>query len=317
MAVWTSDPRALKGLGRYEMTETRYFERTTYRGVTEITRPALRYHGGKFRLAPWIIGFFPPHRVYTEAFAGAASVLMRKPRSFAEIYNDRWGVVVNVFRVLRDPVQAEQLEKALRLTPFARDEFEADWPEDHEAAVERARRAILRSFAGFGSASTNGNYSTGFRANSNRSNTTPAHDWVNYPEHVQRFTERLAGVVIENRPAAQIIETHDGPDTLHYVDPPYPHETRNMRRGNSAYECEMSVEDHEQLAVTLQACKGMVVLSTYPNELYERLYAGWRREEKRALADGARLRTEVLYINPACDARQVQQTLWPAPSEDK
>ncbi len=238
----------------------------------ELTRPILRYHGGKWRLAPWIIEHFPTHRVYVEPFGGAASVLLRKPRSFAEIYNDRWSVVVNVFRVARDPAMAEQLERALRLTPFARDEFEAEWPDESVDAVERARRAILRSFAGFGSASTNGNYSTGFRANSNRSNTTPAHDWVNYPDHIRGFTERLRGVVIENRPAAQIIETHDGPETLHYVDPPYPHETRNMERGNAAYEVEMSTEDHEQLAETLRACSGMVVLSTYPNALYERLY---------------------------------------------
>lgn len=278
--------------------------------AANLERPVLRYHGGKWRLAPWIISHFPPHRVYVEPFGGAASVLMRKDRSFAEVYNDRWGVVVNVFRVLRDPKTAEQLERALRLTPFARDEFEEDWPDENEDPVERARRAILRSFAGFGSASTNGNYSTGFRANSNRSHTTPAHDWVNYPDHIRAFTERLAGVVIENRPALQVIETHDSPETLHYVDPPYPHETRNMRRGNAAYEYEMSLDDHVALSETLRACKGMVVVSTYPNALYDRLYAGWRREETVALADGARPRTEVLYLNPACAGRQVQRPLF-------
>lgn len=276
----------------------------------EITRPILRYHGGKFRLAPWIIEHFPPHRVYVEPFGGAASVLLRKERSFAEIYNDRWGVVVNVFRVARDPFMAEQLERALRLTPFARDEFEEDWPDESTDPVERARRAILRSFAGFGSASTNGNYATGFRANSNRSNTTPAHDWVNYPDHIKRFTDRLSGVVIENRPAAQIIGTHDGADTLHYVDPPYPHETRNMRRGNAAYEVEMTTEDHEELAAVLRACAGMVVLSTYPNNLYDRLYVDWMREETDALADGARPRREVLYLNSACASRQSQHRLF-------
>lgn len=34
------------------------------------------------------------------------------------------------------------------------------------------------------------------------------------------------GVVIENRPAGEIMPQHDTLETLHYVDPPYPLETR-------------------------------------------------------------------------------------------
>lgn len=120
-------------------------------------RPVLRYHGGKFRLAPWIVSFFPKHRVYVEPYGGAASVLMRKPRAFGEVYNDMDEEVVNVFRVLRDPQLAGDLQRLLELTPYARKEFyQAYEPMTDEEAmadggVERARRTIIKAFMGFGS----------------------------------------------------------------------------------------------------------------------------------------------------------------------
>lgn len=66
------------------------------------TRPLVRYHGGKWRLAPWIIGQFPPHRIYVEPFWGGGSILLRKARCYAEVYNDLDGEIVNLFRTVRD-----------------------------------------------------------------------------------------------------------------------------------------------------------------------------------------------------------------------
>lgn len=262
------------------------------------TRPVVRYHGGKWRLAPWIISHFPKHRVYVEPFAGGGSVLMRKPRCYAEVYNDLDGEIVNVFRVLRDPVQAKHLADDIRLTAFARDEFELSYAPSDDP-VEQARRTIVRAFMGFGSAAASGQQRTGFRANSNRSGTTPARDWVNYPDVIPAFVERLRGVVIENKDAVEVMRQHDGERVLHYVDPPYVGETRYEGSQGRSYRHELDADDHIALLGALKSLSGYVVLSGYPCEMYDDALAGWTRIERDALADGARKRTEVLWINRA------------------
>lgn len=286
--------------------------------MTAPTRPVLRYHGGKWRLAPWVISFFPPHRIYVEAYGGAASVLMRKEPTYAEVYNDLDGEVVNVFRVLREPSQALELSRLLALTPYARDEFTAAYQDADVDAVERARRTIIKAFMGFGSdairdakprgmrtrASTHRVPPTGFRSNSNRSHTTPALDWLNYPAQLERFCARLAGVVIENHDAIATIRCHDREEALIYCDPPYVHSTRRPKKkgvDGGGYRHEMTDADHRRLAETLRCARGMVVVSGYPCELYDReLYHDWERHERQHLADGARKRTEVVWLNAAC-----------------
>lgn len=261
------------------------------------TRPALRWHGGKWKIAQWIIAQFPEHRCYVEPFGGAMSVLIRKPRSYAEVYNDLDQRVVSFFRVLRDEAKAARLVELLSLTPFARVEFADTW-DHHPDDVEDARRFAVRSFMGFGS---NGhNRATGFRANSNRSGTTPAHDWVNYPDALAKVIERLRGVVIENKDAKAVMAQHDGPDTLHYVDPPYVLSTRSDPSKDYAFE--MTDADHVELLRFLNSLKGKVVLSGYHSPIYDAALPGWRRIERAALADGARKRTEVLWIKSTAAA---------------
>ena len=256
-----------------------------------VSRPVLRWHGGKWILAPWIISHFPNHKVYVEPFGGAASVLMRKTRSYAEIYNDLDDEVVNLFRVLRSE-DAHRLAELLELTPFSETEFLSAYSKTN-CAIERARRTIIRSVQGFGS---NGVHRrTGFRSNSNSSGTTPARDWVNYPDALRMTIERLRGVVVMNRDAKAVMEAHDGPHTLHYVDPPYVFDTRADAEHDYAHE--MSDVDHLELLDFLKTLKGKVVLSGYPCDAYDDALDGWTRVERSALADGAKKRVEVLWMN--------------------
>ena len=266
-------------------------------------RPVLRYHGGKWRLAPWILGFFPPHRIYVEPFGGAASVLLRKPRSYGEVYNDLDGDVVNVFRVLQDPAKAALLASLITLTAYARDEFKRAYQEP-AGEVDAAHKMLVRSFMGFGSASMTRMHITGFRANSSRSGTIPAQDWANWPYQVQAFTERLRGVVIENKDGLAVMKQHDKPQTLHYVDPPYVHATRSSLKNHNGnrghyYRHDMDDDGHRRLAAGLHELQGMVVVSGYPSPLYDELYADWPRFERQHMADGARRRTEALWLSPS------------------
>lgn len=257
------------------------------------TRPLLRYHGGKWMLANWIIEQFPAHRVYVEPFGGAASVLLQKPRSYAEIYNDLDGEVVHLFRMVRE--RGEELAQAVEMTPFSRLEFQEAYTPT-EDPIELARRTIIRSFMGFGSDGVHSSHRTGFRSDSNRSGTTPAADWRNYPPALRLIIDRLRGVVIEQRPAIDIIRKHDGPQTLHYIDPPYVHETRKVVSAHRGYRHEMTDDDHRELAATLNQVAGAVILSGYECPLYSELFADWRRIERPSFADGARPRSEVLWL---------------------
>lgn len=272
--------------------------------MSDISRPVLRYFGGKFLLAPWIISHMPAHRVYVEPFGGAASVLMQKPRSYAEVYNDMDSEVVTLFRVLRDREQAAALERSLRLTPFAREEFNLAYQETNEP-IEIARRLLVRAYMGFGSNAHNSSERTGFRANSHRSGTTGATDWENYPDCLRSFCERLAGVVIENRDACEVMLQQDSPQTLHFVDPPYIHDTRGV---TTAYRFEMSDDQHIALCDILKGLKGMVMLCGYEHPLYERL--GWLRINRAAHADGAKDRIECLWLNPAAERATPQASLF-------
>lgn len=271
-------------------------------------RPIVRWHGGKWMISQWLLDFLPGHETYVEPFGGGASVLLRKPRAGqAEIYNDLDKSVLGIFRVLQDPAKADRLKQLLDVTPYSRLEFDRAYKKTRDP-VERVRRTLVRSWMGYGSDGTAGVYRTGFRAIVTQAGKTPASEWVNWKHALDDTIRRIDGVTLECRDAFEVMAQYDGPETLHYVDPPYLPETRsqgNRRRGAGyhVYQHELDVDDHVRLLGMLNELNGMVVLSGYPSVLYDESLAHWRREERPAYADGGSPRTEVVWINPRCQAR--------------
>ena len=260
-----------------------------------ITRPVMRYPGGKYRLAKWVISHFPAHDTYVELFGGAASVLMRKPRSKGEVYNDLNGDVVNVYRVLRNRDQAIELARLLALTPYAKEEYLLAY-ESCDDPIERARRMIFRSFAGHGSDSVTRAHA-GFRGYKNKeSGITAAQEWADFPKEILCFVERLCGVLIEQKEAIKVIPFFDRPDTLFYADPPYLISARSARSVKYLYE--MTDEEHVELAVILHKIRGMAIISGYPSELYDQIYSDWRCVRKSHRAQNAKKTVECLWLSP-------------------
>lgn len=257
--------------------------------TTEITRPALRYYGGKWRLAPWIISHFPPHRNYVEPCGGAASVLLQKPRSPLETYNDLDGNVVNFFRVLRD--RPDELIRKIRLTPWARDEYELSL-EPCEDEVERARRFLAGTMLSISGMAWN----SGFRCLT---------DWRDAGKQrhagagrtLESIADRLMNVQIESDDYKNIIARFDGPETLFYFDPPY---IQSERVSIGEYVFEWSDPDHIQAAGLLRQAQGYVIVSGYACPLYTELYElhGWQRVDKESQTNSGGKRIESLWLSP-------------------
>ncbi len=268
-------------------------------------RSIITYYGGKGYSWRRIIPHFPPHRTYVEPFGGAANVLLNKPPSAVEVYNDIDSNLVTIFRVLCD--HPDELRRALELTPYSREEFvRCLGPLDGLDDVEKARRLIVRYrqvFGGLGQTATPGQWSYSV-SKSSRGMAGAVSQWLSTIDEVlPSVVERFRRVQIENLPWQEIIRRYDTPDTLFYCDPPYLPSTRT---GHAAYQYEMTTEEHRELAEVLNSARGHVVLSGYASPEYDEWYAGWERVEFGATVS-ARLnkgrshdrRTEVLWIKPA------------------
>lgn len=128
-------------------------------------------------------------------------------------------------------------------------------------------------------------------------------DWVRYPGCLPPIIARMTGVQLECRPALDVISTNDRPGVLFYVDPPYLHDTRVMDGSTRYYRHEMTAADHIELLDRLKSLQGMVVLNGYPSALYDNELRHWARYTKQSRASAFRgtcMRTEVIWLNPAC-----------------
>lgn len=267
------------------------------------SKPPFGYYGAKQRLASRIIASLPPHNAWVEAFCGSAAITLAKPPVPIEVINDLDDEVVNVFAQLR--TNADALCRAITLTPYAFDEFQAA-RYDHESTdpLERARRFLVATMMTVNSTtselgSCGFSYSQSYARGGMEARVSR---WVNLPERLARVVERLKTVRVERRDARELVGMFaDRPATLMYLDPPY-----FVKR---AYGYAIDAKDEKFHRELLDACcrsRAMILISGYRNKLYDAILTkdrGWSRTtisaKTRDTTGQDHTRTEVLWRNAA------------------
>ena len=257
-------------------------------------RPPVKWHGGKFYLAQRIVSLFPPHHTYVEPFGGAASVLLNKLPSPVEVYNDIDERIIRLFRVLRD--HPDEFLRKLVLTPYSEREWQyCNQPTEDE--IEQARRDFVRWRESIGGRGQAFSY-TLHRVRRGMADVVSGFLSA-IDDQLPAIVERLRLVQITCRDALWVIRTWDSPETLFYCDPPYYPDSVACRE---VYKHNMSPEEHKRLLDLLCTCQGKVIVSGYPNELYDRVLRHWRRlvfDMPNHAAGGRKKKrcSEVLWLN--------------------
>lgn len=211
-----------------------------------------------------------------------------------EVYNDIDGGLVNFFRVLADPDLFPALLRRVDVLPWSRklwedvraeyyDILKGDAPGvgllgegvgSTERRIELAWRWFVIARQSFGGKFGN---SWGFSLTSNGKDIShETSRWMTILRELPWYHERIQRVQIECVDWRRCIELYDSPKTLFYLDPPYMHETRSSTR----YSHELEDSDHVALIDICSKLQAMVMLSGYPNTLYDRLTdLGWDRTD--------------------------------------
>lgn len=195
----------------------------------------LKYHGGKHYLANDIVSLMPPHLHYVEPYFGGGAVLFAKStEGVSKVANDINGDLMNFWRVLQDKKSFTEFRRRAEVTPFS----EPQWEEAKEALAQESngkrKVSIDRAVSSFvlcrqSMAGRCKEFTPLSKHRTRRGMNEQASAWINSVEGLLAVHQRLRRVVVLNRPAVEVIKTHDSPTTLFYLDPTYLPETRSSK----------------------------------------------------------------------------------------
>ncbi|TCK89049.1 DNA adenine methylase [Natranaerovirga hydrolytica] len=230
--------------------------------------------GGKKSLRELIITRFPLYyERYIEVFGGGGWVLFHKnPGNDFEVYNDFNGLLVNLYRCVRE--RPQELMDALSYCLNSRADFETvkntlardkvNLPEgQREDALGYSPATDVQKAAWFYQL-IRYSYASGLTSFGSQ----PHDIRSNFPV-IEQAHRRLAKVVVENKDFEKLIGQYDRPVSFFYADPPY-FETESYYK--NVGEDGFTEKDHIRLRDALLGIEGKFLLSYNDCEFIRSLY---------------------------------------------
>lgn len=229
-------------------------------------RSPIVWLGGKGRLISRLLPIINSisHKYYIEPFGGGASILLAKPPSNVETYNDLDSSLYNFFMTLKEPELFDEFYKRVSVLPYSRQlyHYGLGW-QDEANPLEKVIRWYIVARQSFGGRFGSGwGYAVTETANG-RAQT--ASKWQGALKRLPQIHKRLVNVQIENNDALKVLSSYDNEEALFYCDPPYVSDSRKA----GGYSHELSDAQHITLIDALIKLRGSVIVSAYPNRIYE------------------------------------------------
>lgn len=242
--------------------------------------PLVKWPGGKSRLAKRVVRILPDHDTYVEPFAGGASIFWNKPKSKTEVLNDASKWLMDFYR----SVQRGELASC-KPTVRSRENF---------ARLGRCSSACCKLML----------------------NKMSFHGDNKAIEHIAKIGELVGERTVRDIPVYEkrlknaklmhgdfekAMRQHDGPRTLHYLDPPYTEDAKAKEYSKRHYEHgELSFKRVVDVARTMQG-KVMISFDANPNSIKVAQKAGFKvyriMGTTNVLGNGSQPKVEIVACN--------------------
>lgn len=254
--------------------------------------------GGKVKTVQRILEYLPYHNGFIDVFGGSGVVGFTRVPSELEVYNDRYGGVVDFYRCLRNKDLYPQMVDYIKCMPYSREE----WYNCYDTwsnildPIERAAKWYYSLVYSFGKQGTAFGHSV-----SGPNATKNAH--IRGTDTFQAIHERIQNYIIENADFRTIFEMYGKTDdNIFYCDPPY----LNQQSSKAYFGEAFTKTDHIDLLKETFRTNCFVAISGHESFEYDRYpwdnIVKWEQTrclnhgDEKGGENGTVTRTEVLYI---------------------